>query len=201
MSLSGKILSGRNMANYKVTDRQAIRDWESYFDSYIAPITTDANETEAQRRERVAALEKDFEKWKVYYFPNYCYSPAASFHRRASKRILNNPEWYESRIWARELAKDAVAMMETLYQALTGIKKNILFISNSWDKAAELLEPFRINLEFNERIINDYGTQELPGSWTYGDFITTGGVSFLAVGAGQSPRGSRNEEVRPDKVI
>ena len=92
-------------------------------------------------------------------------------------------------------------MMVTLYQGLTGIKKNVLFISNSWDKAAELLEPFRINLQSNERIIADYGIQQMPGSWAYGDFITTQGVSFLAVGAGQSPRGSRKEEMRPDKVI
>ena len=91
-----------------------------------------------------------------YYFPKYCSAPPASFHKRASQRILNNPEWYESRVWARELAKDALCMMETLYQTLTGIKKNILLISNSYDKAVELITPYKINLEKNERIINDY---------------------------------------------
>jgi len=186
---------------FKVTDTQAKRDWDIYLNNYLSAVHADMNETDAERKKRVKNLEADFEAWKVYYFPKYCYAPAARFHIKSSKRILANPEWYESRVWARELSKDIVCMMETLYQTLTGQKFNIIFISNSNDKASDLLEPYRLNLEKNERIINDYGVQQLPGSWAWGDFITTLGVSFLAVGADQSPRGSRNEEIRPDKVI
>lgn len=189
------------MGTGKVTDKQAFNSWENYYKNFISAVTADQNETENEKKDRIKRLEADFEEWKKYYFPKYCYAPAAPFHKKGSKRIINNPEWYESRVWARELAKDAVCMMETLFQALTGKKKNILLISNSQDKAGELLEPYRINLEKNERIINDYGIQQMPGSWAYGDFTTIDGVSFLAVGAGQSPRGSRKEEVRPDKVI
>lgn len=185
----------------KTTDRQAKQDWDQYFKSFIESVSADHNESESDKKKRIARLEGDFEEWKKYYFPKYCYAPAAPFHKKASRRILSNPEWYESRIWARELSKDVVCMMETLNQTLRGIKKNIIFISNSNDKACTLLEPYKINLEKNERIINDYGLQQMPGSWTSGDFTTTQGVSFLAVGAGQSPRGSRNEDVRPDKVI
>jgi hypothetical protein len=185
----------------KSNEKQAVRDWDSYYESFIASVNAESNETESEKKERIRNLEANFEKWKLYYFPKYCSSPAAAFHKKAAKRELANPEWYESRVWARELAKDVVEMIVTLYQTLTGLKSNILFISNSWDKAAELLEPYRINLERNERIINDYGFQKMAGSWTYGDFVTTQKVSFLAVGADQSPRGSRNEEVRPDKVI
>lgn len=185
----------------KPIDRQAGRDWEGYYESFIATVAAEQNESESEKRKRIKKLESDFEAWKVYYFPKYCFAPSASFHKRAAKRELEHPEWYESRIWSRELAKDVVEMMVSLFQTLTGIKKNILFISNSQDKAAELLEPYRINLQRNERIISDYGIQENPGSWTYGDFVTTQGASFLAIGAGQSPRGSRNEEVRPDKLI
>jgi len=189
------------MVFIKPTDRQAIRDWDSYYESFLAAVSAEKDETEAQRKKRIAKLESNFEDWKVYYFPKYCYAPSAKFHISAAKREIENPEWYETRMWARELSKDVVEMMVTLYQALTKRKRNILFISNSNDKACELLEPYRINLARNERIINDYGIQQMPGSWKYGDFTTTGGVSFLAVGADQSPRGSREEEVRPDKVI
>ncbi|MDR2764739.1 MAG: hypothetical protein LBB90_06870 [Tannerella sp.] len=189
------------MKAVKTTDRQAKADWEVFYNNLIASAGADRNETETGRKERIARLESDFEEWKKYYFPKYCYAPAAPFHIKASRRILNNPEWYESRVWARELAKDALCMMETLYQTLTGSKKNILLISNSFDKAVELITPYRIVLEKNERIIADYGARQMPGNWTAGDFTTTQGVSFLAVGAGQSPRGSRKEEVRPDKVI
>lgn len=183
------------------TDKQAVIDWKSYFENYIASVKANQHESKEEKKKRIARLEANFEEWKQYYFPKYCFAPSAKFHKEAAKRELANEEWYEVRMWARELAKDVTEMMITLYQTLTGIKRNILFISNSADKAAELLEPYRINLERNERIISDYGVQAMPGSWTYGDFVTTGNVSFLAVGAGQSPRGSRNEEVRPDKVI
>lgn len=189
------------MGQFKTTDKQALREWDVYYQNFVASVSAERDETEAQRKERVSRLEKDFEAWKLYYFPKYCYAPSAGFQKSAARRELNNPEWYETRMWARELAKDVVEMMLTLFQVLTKQKKNVLFISNSNDKACELLEPYRINLARNERIINDYGIQEMPGSWTYGDFITTQGASFLAVGAGQSPRGSRNEEIRPDKVI
>lgn len=186
---------------FKVSDSQAKRDWDVYINNFLSSVHADLNESEAARKKRIKSLEADFEAWKIYYFPKYCYAPAAKFHKRSSQRILTNPEWYESRVWARELSKDIVCMMETLYQALTGIKSNILLISNSNDKACELLEPYKLNLEKNERIINDYGVQQMVGSWATGDFTTTQGVSFLAVGADQSPRGSRNEQIRPDKII
>lgn len=189
------------MAVTQVTNRQAQLNWDSYYKNFLSCVNADLTESDSDRKKRIKKLEADFETWKLYYFPRYCSSPAAPFHVKGSKRVLANPEWYESRVWARELAKDTVCMMETLYQSLTGIKKNILLISNSDDKASEFLEPYRIELTRNERIINDYGIQQLPGSWAYGDFTTTQGVSFLAVGADQSPRGSRNENVRPDKVI
>ncbi|MHC1780050.1 MAG: hypothetical protein AB9922_07410 [Bacteroidales bacterium] len=189
------------MAAIQTTDRQAKINWDGYYNNFLSSVNADLTESESDRKKRMKRLESDFEEWKKYYFPKYCSSPAAPFHKKGSKRILDNPEWYESRVWARELAKDVVCMFETLHQVLTKVKSNIIFISNSWDKAAELLEPYRIELTRNERIINDYGTQMMPGSWTYGDFVTTQGVAFLAIGADQSPRGSRQENIRPDKVI
>lgn len=185
----------------KPKDRQALREWESFHEQLLKDVTADTGETDEQQRQRIARLENNFEDWKNYYFPNYCYAPAAPFHVKASKRVMKNPEWYECRAWARELAKDVVTMMETLNQTLTGQKRSVILVSNSYDNAEKLLTPYRLNLEKNERIINDYGIQKMPGHWQKGDFTTVRGASFLAVGVGQSPRGTRNEEVRPDKLI
>ena len=182
-------------------DKQAARDWELYYKNFLAEVSVDNSETEAQQKERIKRLEGNFEEWKKYYFPKYCFAPAAPFHIESSAYALSHPESIIVRRWSRELAKDVVTMMETLYQALTGRKKCIMLISNSYDKAADFLEPYKINLEKNDRIINDYGVQQLPGSWSSGGFITTQGIAFYAFGAGQSPRGLRNEEIRPDKVI
>ena len=114
---------------------------------------------------------------------------------------LKNKRWYEVRAWSRELAKTARTMMEVTKLSLTGEISNVLYISNSYENAERLLTPVMITLESNPRIINDYGVQQKPGDWESGEFTTTGGCSFRALGAGQSPRGTRNEAARPDFIV
>ena len=160
-----------------------------------------SDETETQRRERLVRLEADTEAWFKYYFPKFTYARAAPFHLAATRRILVHPEWFEVRLWSRELAKSTRTMMEVLYLCLTGRKKYVLLISNSLDNAVRLLEPYKLNLESNRRLISDYGEQENPGNWTMAEFTTFSGVAFRALGAGQSPRGTRNGETRPDVII
>lgn len=177
------------------------------------------NETEAQKAARIRDLEQNPEKWFKYYFPKYAKAEPAPFHKAAAKRVLNNPEWYEVRSWSRELAKSTRTMMEVFYLTLVGNivpqqlserhatelprlrKRNVLLISNSLDNAERLLLPYLVNFDKNARIINDYGNQRLLGNWTSSEFVTAKGVAFRAIGADQSPRGSRNEDHRPDIVI
>lgn len=164
----------------------------------MSPIN--ANETENERRARVARLERNPEEWFKYYFPNYCTAPPAKFHNQATKRLLGNKRWYEVRAWSRELAKSARSMMEIIYLAITGQVHNVLLISTSLDNAVKLLTPFRLHLEHSPRIKQDYGEQ-VGRTWTESYFQTTGKVSFMAIGAGQSPRGNRNEALRPDFIL
>ena len=167
----------------------------------------DNQESGEEKRARIARLEAHPEDWFQYYFPKYTKkpngdpSPPAEFHKASTRRVLGNPEWTEVRNWSRELAKSTRTMFEVLYLTLTGKKRNVLLISNSEDNAIRLLLPYQVNLEKNQRIINDYGPQENIGGWTTGEFITKKGVAFRALGAGQSPRGSRNEEIRPDTIL
>jgi hypothetical protein len=185
----------------KVPDRNALREWETYRHSLLASTTIDTSETTIQQKARIKRLEADDEAWFAYYFEKYCTAEPADFHKRATMRIMNNERWYETRAWCRELAKSTRAMMEVLKLALTAKTNNVLLASHSYDNACELLMPFKINLEVNQRIINDYGKQENPGRWEAGKFVTRLGVSFRALGAGQSPRGTRNEEARPDLIL
>ena len=67
----------------------------------------------------MAELEADPEKWFKYYFPGDNAEPA-DFHKAATRRIMQNPEWYEVRLWSRELAKSTRTMMEVLYLTLVG---------------------------------------------------------------------------------
>jgi hypothetical protein len=184
-----------------LNNRQISILWDDFRDSIKASTPVDLSETIEQRKKRISKLEADPEQWFKYYFPKYSYAEPAVFHKQATKRILKNLEWYEVRSWSRELAKSTRTMFEILYLVLTKKKRYVMLISNNKDNAEVLLEPYRIELDSNQRILNDYGFQERIGKWTQGDFTTKHGVKFKALGAGQSPRGSRNEEVRPDVLL
>lgn len=185
----------------ELSDKQAYQLWAEYVENIRKQTAAMQGESESQQRDRIKRLEANPEEWFKYYFPQYCYADPAQFHKDATKRIVANTEWYEVRNWSRELAKDVRTMMEILYLMLTGKKKYMLMISNSWDAAERFLRPYQGNLEGNQRIIYDYGVQELPGSWSAGDFQTRKGFAFCALGAGQSPRGTRFEHIRPDTIV
>lgn len=189
------------MSKTDLSDKQALREWDDFLDNIRRETALSQGETEAQQKKRIARLEANPEEWFKYYFPQYAYADPAPFHIAATKRVLSNPEWYEVRMWSRELAKSTRTMMEVLYLVLTRRKKYVLLISNSADNAARLLAPYRANLEANQRIIHDYAMQELPGRWGQEEFVTRSGAAFRALGAGQSPRGTRNEEIRPDIIL
>jgi hypothetical protein len=185
----------------KIPDKKAVEFWEEFVLNMNRAAPVETNEKPADKRKRIADLEANHESWFKYYFPNYYTSEPANFHKRSTKRILSNPEWYEVKAWSRELSKSGRTMMEVLKLTLTGKKKNVVLTSNSADNAERLLLPYKIILEKNNRIINDYGNQQKYGSWKDSEFITKKGVAFRAVGKGQSPRGTRNEAIRPDVLL
>lgn len=184
----------------KYQDKNALQLWEAYRLN-IVNSTPVPEETYKEKQERINRQERNLEEWFRWYFPNYYSCPAAGFHIKASKRLVNANRLYEVRAWSRDLAKSTRAMFEVLYMACTGKCKNVLLVSHSWENAADLLMPFMINLESNHRLINDYGTQKGLLKWELGRFVTSKNVSFRCLGAGQSPRGSRNQEARPDVIL
>lgn len=184
----------------KPFDREALHKWEDYKRNLVRS-TPVPREDQLTKRKRIAQLEKNPEQWFAYYFPNYYTAEPADFHKSATRRIIKNNKWYEVRAWSRELAKSVRAMMEVIYLSMIGKVRNFLLVSHSYDNACELMMPFRVNLESNQRILNDYGLQRGIRSWEVGKFVTINSVSFRAIGAGQSPRGTRNEEARPDFIL
>jgi hypothetical protein len=185
----------------RATDTDYLAAWEAYRESFRRIETVNIGETPAQCALRVSKLEKNPEQWFKYYFPNYCTSEPADFHRAATKRLLANPEWFEVRAWSRELAKSARSMMEIIYLAMTGKIHNLLLVSATYDSAVNLLLPFKTCFESNARIANDYGEQVKFGKWETGKFTVKKGCQFRALGWGTSPRGARNENRRPDFIL
>ncbi len=199
-----------------MTTKQALDNWAAYVKAITDATAIDVEEDAPARALRIGRLESDPEAWFSYYFPRYTFATPAGFHKEATKRVIENKEWYEVRMWSRELAKSTRTMMEVFYLVLVGNvantipsadeqarsrKKYCLLVSNSFENAVRLLAPYKLNLESNQRIIQDYGQQAANGKWQAGDFTTETGICFRALGAGQSPRGTRSEEARPDILL
>lgn len=185
----------------KAQDNQAIKYWDKYIKDLKRATVVDMSETHEEKLKRMQRLEADDEAWFKYYFPNYYSSEPAPFQKRSTKRVMNNMEFYEVRAWSRELAKSARTMMEVTKLVLTKKKFFVIITSSSESAAVKLLKPYKLNFENNQRIINDYGKQETYGDWTDSAFNIKIGATFIALGAGQSPRGLRNEEIRPDVIL
>jgi hypothetical protein len=176
------------------------RGWEVFVNDLLKeqPVP---NESEAERIKRKKHLEGNFEEWVKFYFSKYAKAEPADFHLKDSKKLLNNDRIYIVRPWSREMAKDARTMFEMIFLALTGKISVVLFFSHTADQAANLLKPYKLSLELNQRIIADYGEQKSAISWSDNQFTAKCGCTFYAFGAGQAPRGTRDEEIRPDVLI
>jgi hypothetical protein len=184
-----------------VKDNNALKYWDELIASIAAGTDINMEDTPAVIETRRKRLEADDEAWFKYYFDRYCTCEPADFHKKATRRLMAHERWYEVRAWSRELAKSARSMMEITKLALTGHIRNVLLISNSADNAERLLLPFMANMEENKRIVQDYGAQKKLGDWEMGEFTCQCGCSFRAIGAKQSPRGTRNKNFRPDFIL
>lgn len=178
-----------------------IHEWEDFYRNYLSEAPQNDKDTPAEKASRIARLEKNTPEWFKYYFHEYVTSEFAPFHLRAIRRLERNDRHHEVRAWARELSKSSLSMMEIIKLALEGKVKNVLLVSNSFDNAVRLLNPFMLQFEKNARIRADYGEQVTPGQWEEADFTIRAGCSFRALGAGQSPRGAKNENYRPDFLL
>lgn len=182
----------------KQEDRNALKDWAEYKDDILRSTPVDKNMSHAEREKHRIWLEAHPVEWIKFFFPKYTKYEFAPFHIKAINRLVNNPEWYEVISWARELAKSTIVMFVVMYLTLTGKKFNVLLTAATVDAAKRLLAPYRANLEANGRIKAYYGEQQNIGSWSETEFITKKGAAFRGIGIGSAPRGSRNEEIRPD---
>ena len=100
----------------------------------------------------------------------------------------------------RGFAKSTLTEEFSIVASLFGEVRNVLVLGESETRAADRLRAIKHELEYNEHLIDIFGEQVGP---TWGDtrIITSGGVCFQAYGRGQSLRGVKYLQWRPDLVI
>ena len=185
----------------KLEDKLKHKEWKEFLKDIANATPVEADLSEAEKARKRAKLEKDPLAWIKYFFPSYAKYEFAPFHTRAIKRMINNDDWFEVLSWSRELAKSTIVMFVVMYRVLTGRNKNVILAAATQDAAERLLRPYKGNFEANGRLKAFYGEQKSLDTWTSTEFILKNGASFLGIGAGNAPRGSRAEAVRPDILL
>ena len=186
-----------------MTEKEAKRYWDKIVKRTMAIKSVDDIESASDKSKRIKILEADYVKWFEYYFPYYAKKKCAWFHKKAAKNIISNKRIKELLEWYRSAAKSVHTDMGIplfLYLA----KKDLWFmllVGETSDKAAKLLCDIQAQLEYNARIINDYGARRQQGDWAEGDFSTNDGVRFMSLGFLENPRGAREGDRRPDYIV
>lgn len=177
---------------------------------------SEAAESPSDRDRRIRRLLSNYAAFCEYYFPHYLalrdkvsgevvrVVHNAPFHNEAARLVRRTPDLKAVFKWPRGHAKsthfDIFIPLWLLFQPKRLINFMVV-VGKSQDSANRLLADIQAELGFNRRLIADFGEQRSLGEWTDGEFKTQSGAKFLAVGRGQSPRGLRDRQSRPDYVV
>lgn len=183
-------------------DKQALIEWQRKAEDIRKTTEYIPEEDEAVRNKRLAVLKKDYNQFVKYYFPRFADADCAPFHIDAAKAILKNPDISAVLEWPREHAKSVHSnIIIPMFLKVHGQLKGMILVGKNESDACTLIGDLQAELMENQRYIADYGEQYRHGSWEEGKFITADNIMFKALGRGQSPRGSRNGEKRPNYVV
>lgn len=154
-----------------------------------------------QTMRKQAALS-DFRSFCDSYFKHYVTAPAATFHVEAANKILKDNNIFAILEWPREHAKSVVAdIFIPIWLMIHGELSGMVLVGKNKDDAEGLLSDVQAELQYNPLLIHDFGPFYQSGDWAEGKFTTAGGLQFIAIGRGQSPRGIRNREKRPNYCV
>lgn len=185
------------------TKTTAYRNWCSEHERIQRGVLNLSESKEEQNR-RIERARKDYAFFVSTYFPDIARTPCGRFQTDAAAYILNSPNARAVFEWARGHAKSThMGVFIPLWLKIQKEKQfhTMVLVSKSEDSATRLLADLQQQLAFNDLYIRDYGKQIKAGNWAEGEFTTTDGCFFTAVGRGQSPRGLKNNSRRPDYIV
>jgi phage terminase large subunit-like protein len=197
------------MADLRPSLLKAIQDFEEHCKSIRQATLVDHHEAIEVKKRRIAALLKDYGKFFAYYFPHYTedkatgrHIPCAKFQIKAAKHLLENRTSRSILNWYRGAAKSTHANVGyAVYLWAHKELHTMVLVGENQDKADILLSDVQAEFQYNHRLINDFGTQYNLGHWSEGSFVLKDNTAFFSLGLGQSPRGLRNRENRPDYIV
>jgi len=161
---------------------------------------TPVGESLEAQKIRIARLLENPETFAKYYFAHYCDSDFGWFHKKAFKTL--KPMELQVYRWFRGAAKSVTMnVLIPTWRYFKGDLQGLMLASATESAACVLIGDIQAEFESNELLRHDFGDHVLSGSWSDGEFITKTGVGFWALGLGQSPRGKRVQNKRPNHFI
>lgn len=178
-------------------------EYEQHCKRIAQATSIDITENYVEKNKRIKEIQTDYITWFEYYFPNYAKVKSAWFHKKLANKIINNKVIRLLAELYRGAGKSVhIDMGIPIYLMLVkGELKFMLLIGENEIKAKKLISAIQAQLQYNKRIINDYGEHFKFGDWAEGNFATKDNVRFMAIGFGQNPRGVREGSDRPDYIV
>lgn len=202
----------------KAEQQAALEEWKEHCNRVqsITSLDPAVHESAAEKQKRIHKLLNSYPDFCEYYFPHFLTLRDkvtgevlrtvhnAPFHNSAAIKVRNTPNLKAVFKWPRGHAKsthfDIFLPLWLKFQQKPLINVMVV-VGKSEDSAKTLLSDLQAELEFNQRIIADFGVQKSMGDWTDGEFVTQDDFACFARGRGQSPRGLRYKESRPDYIV
>lgn len=186
----------------KTSDKKAVEEYLKKLELIKSGAGDTGDETPEERHRRIDKARNDIAYFVTYYLPHYATSTSAPFHLSFARKVMKHKTCNYLVRWGRGLAKSVWCdVIIPLWLWVNGDIMYMLLVGNNLDKAKILLSDLQAEFEANSRLINDYGQQINGGSWQDGYFRTASGFVAKALGMGQSPRGLRMKNRRPDYIV
>jgi hypothetical protein len=188
-------------------EKEALERYEQIKEDIKRSTAFVKKESPLDKVKRIDKLKADPVAFCKYYFPMY-FDPEDGgsefgwFHKKALKDVKSDSDYYGVWEFPREHAKSVLAtIFVPMYLKSIGQVSGVVVCNQKGEGAKGLLSSLQAELESNQLYIADYGEQYSHGEWTSGQFATKDGIGFWAIGKGQSPRGIRKQNKRPNLLI
>lgn len=151
---------------------------------------------EAQRHELLLTCKNNRALAHQLLFPHRHRDETPAFHKQMCE-LLYDPHLRVAEMAFRGAAKSTWLEEYVLLCALFRESLFPIIVGPKWESACERLAPIRNELETNEALIELFGDQK-GSPWSMDEVGLANGVKIQAIGAGQSMRGKKHNDERPD---
>ena len=188
------------MATKRVQDKLLAEQYLAKLD--ITSKSNDVNpfETKAEQQARKKRAILDVVYMVETYLPHYATAECAEFQKMAANEVAYDDLIIMFMEWFRGAAKSVWCdVIIPLWLWMRGEDVFLCLMSDSVERAQDLLADIQAELEGNQLLIHDFGAQKCEGSWEFGNFNTLD-QRFIgkAFGIKKKVRGVRIKHRRPN---